>query len=216
MFGHKRKYPIYDDLSRFSFENAAKFLGSRKGSADPFLTNMATAMAAALSTGAQVAAILGSMPSLKGVNPDILMLDAVAWSCTTWQRAVRTRYNEDRYKDGARRAWLCSTGVAATIRGQGLDKFSPEIGVYWLDRWNEFRTMNENPRESFGLLTYLLYTSKGHHTPMKRYPGSPPVLVDLNLGLETMPAQLACGHAILACVDAYFDLAKHMPDDDND
>ena len=216
MFGRKRKYPIYDDLSKFTFESTTRFLGSRKASADPTFTNMATSMAAAFATGARVAAILGSLRSLKGVNPDILMLDALAWSCTTWQRAVHTRYNEDRCKDGAERAWLCSASVAATIREHGLDKFAPEIGVYWLDRWNEFRTMNKSTHESFGLLTYLLSTSKGHHKPMKRYPGSPPVLLDLDLGLESMPAELACGHAILACVDAYIELARHMPDEDDD
>lgn len=216
MFGRKRKYPIHNELSGVTFESTARFLGSRKGSDDPTLTNMVTAMAAALATGAQVASILGSMRSLKGVNPDILMLDALAWSCTTWQQAVHTRYNEDRYKDGAERAWLCSMGVARTIMEFKLDKLAPEIGVYWLDRWNEFRTVNKNPHESFGLLTYLLFTSKGHHKPMKRYPGSPQVLLDLNLGLERMLAELACGHAILACVDAYVELAKNMPDEDND
>ena len=76
--------------------------------------------------------------------------------------------------------------------------------------------MNESPHESFALLTYLLITSKGHHKPMKRYPGSPPMLLDFHLGLESMPAELACGHAILACVDAYVDLAKSMPAEEID
>lgn len=215
MFGRKRKYHIHRELSGFTFDHAAKFLASQKGK-DPTITNAATAMIAALATGGEVAAILGSIPSMKGVNADILMLDALAWSCTTWQRAVLTRYNEDRYQDGTERAWLCSTSVAATIREYKLDNLSPEIGTYWLDRWNEFRSMNKTPHESFGLLTYLLFTSKGHHNPMKRYPGSPPVLLDLGLGIESMAAELACGQAILTCVDAYIDLAKHMSDEDVD
>lgn len=98
MFGRKRKYPICNELSGVTFENTAKFLGSRKDSDDPTLTNMVTAMGAALATGARIASILGSMRLLKGVNPDILMLDALAWSYTTWQLAVHTRYNEDRHK----------------------------------------------------------------------------------------------------------------------
>ena len=215
MFWRKRKYPIYDHLNGFTFESAANFLGSRKALADPTLTNMATTMAAALATGARVAAILGSMRSLKGVNPDILMLDTLAWSCTTWRQAILVRYNEHPYEKGAYRAWLCSASVAATIKADRLDNFAPEIGVYWLDRWNEFRAMNMNTHESFGLLTYLLFTSKGHHKPMKRYPDTPPVLLDLDLGIESMPAQLECSQAILAGVDAYIELAKHMPDEDD-
>lgn len=215
MFGRKRKYQIHQELSGFTFDHAAKFLNSQKGK-DPIFTNTATAMIAALATGGEVAAILASMPSMKGVNADIMTLDALAWSCTTWQRAVHTRYIEDRFQEGAERAWLCSTSVAGTIREVKLDKHAPEIGVYWLDRWNEFRSINQTPHESFGLLTYLLFTSKGHHSPMKRYPGSPPVILDFDLGLESMAAELACGQAILACVDSYIDLARHMPDDDID
>lgn len=213
MFWRKPKYHIHRELSGFTFDHAAQILANQKGK-DPTITNAATAMIAALATGREVAAILGSIPSMKGVNADILMLDALAWSCTMWQRAVHTRYKEDRYHNAAERAWLCSTGVAATIRQYKLDKIAPEIGIYWLDRWNEFRSMNDNPHESFGLLTYLLFTSKGHGRPMKRYPGSPPTILDFGLGIESAAAELACGRAILACVDAYIELAKHMPDED--
>lgn len=172
-------------------------------------------MVAALSTGAEVAEILGSMPSLADVGRDTLALDALAWSCTTWYQAIYTRHKQEFGRDDIRRAWLSSMSVARTIKEDFLSKFDPEVGPYWLDRWNEFRAI-VSPHERFGLLTYLLFTSKSHAKPMKRYPGSPPLILDLSFGLETVPAELACGHTILAGVDAYIDLARRMPNDDPD
>ena len=204
-------------LSGFSFNGADAYWRAHEADGNLAQTKMLTSMIAALAVGQLTQeAIRRTMPgSLSGVDPDILALDCLAWAVTTWQSALYERHRRDRGANADNRAWLEAQSVALSIKRLLLEPKSNEVASYWVERWREYKNIADT-HERFSLLTYLLFTSKGHSTPMMRYPESPSVILDIRLGIEQMPAELACREVITGAVDDFRALAERMPPDNED
>ena len=178
---------------------------------------MVATMLAVLGAGAGFVEVLKrTMPgSLHHISDDILALDALAYITTSLQQASYTQHRRDYSDRDLDRAWLQLTSVARTIKEFFLDKIDPALGLAFLDRWKEFRSI-EVVHERFHMLGYVLFTSRGHHVHMHRYPDSPPVILDLELGIESGFAELPCAQYLIDAVNAFKGVVSAMPEDDDE
>jgi hypothetical protein len=216
MFKNKPTTPIFNRLKGASFEAAQGYFKVHQDAPDFRMHYMIASMMIGLTAGCGVMALLlRDMPkSMNGVDQDILALDSLAFGISTLQQAVTTRRKQNYGDEAMERTWQESLGLARWTKVFFIDHLRPEVSEHFLARWNEFRAI-ESPHERFSALVYVLATSKGHSTPMKRYPGAPPVLLDLELGLE-IGAELSIGNFILECVDEFRKLAAEMQPDEEE
>jgi hypothetical protein len=216
MFENKPTTPIFNRLKGASFEAAQSYFNTQTTDPDFRVHNMITSMMVGLTAGCGVMAVLlRDMPkTMKGVDQDILALDSLAFGISTLQQAVTTRRKQNYGDEAMERTWLESLGLARSTKVFFIDHLRPEVSEHFLARWNEFKAI-ESPHERFNALVYVLVTSKGHSTPMKRYPGAPPVLLDWESALE-IGAELSVGNFILESVDEFRKLAAQMGPDEDD
>lgn len=215
MFRIFEKHKLYDEVSKHTYGGVVHFLTTRQSDVNPSVTNAMAMMAACIATTARVIPVLErTMPrSLDKVRKDLLALDALAFVVCSVSQAIQTRRRNERLF-GLERVWLPMTTTPRDTKEHFVQKFGSELGVVWLDRWQEFRAI-ESFHDRFQQLTYLLNSSKGHKVYQTRYSNSPSVMLDFNLGLESMAAGLACGQVILDAVLAFNEIGLVMPEDED-
>ena len=210
------KRSVSDQLQQHSIDGTLRFLESRPNDGDPVLTNIIATMGAVLALSDGFAQLLRqTMPhSLDRVSSEVLAIDSVAYITCTLQQASYVHYQRNRLDRTSERAWLQLVSVLKTIKEVCVDKCDPALGAALLERWTEFRS-TEMVHDRFHALAYLLFTSKGNAAPMRRYPESPPVILDLDFSLEAAFAELPCGQYVLDAAETFRRVVARMPEDED-
>ena len=165
-----------------------------------------------LATSARAAHVMAAaMPNtIKGVNPDIVIFESLAFTVPTLCQGVSTQHKAHR---GDSLFSLIHEISSSRFILRGLvEKFGAETwGDVWWSRFLEYHK-ERDLQERFSFLGYSLECAINASTPMSRYPGSAPVSLRFDTMLEGVSGYVAVSEVYLKAAQLAVELANILPE----
>jgi hypothetical protein len=203
-------------LRAHDLPSVAAHFNRRQGVADPTLIELETIARFIMAGTARHMEIIETlMPrTASSISKDVLAFESLAHYVRALQIFTAYRAKKERLEDRNNQLHLvCGTiaNSAQLIRDLVSELKSPSWASLWWARRMEFAKIQE-PEELFSAHRFCLGTAKGHSLPAVRYDPSPPVLLDLDFSMESMPLELACLREMEVIIDTLVEIVSAFPD----